>query len=114
MLKIQDVLAEKYGIETVVEFGIINGGNDYIKIQITPPSEELSPCRTTWRLRMHPIESFECWGLPAAICEEFDDEYMMAEYLCDVTNVYKILFQHLSSDHKRVKDECNRRKIRWL
>jgi hypothetical protein len=114
MIKVRDILKEKYDIKTSVEYGIINGDNGYIKIQITPPSGEPSPCRTTWRLRMHPSESFECWGSPSAICEEFDDEHMMAEYLSDVTNIYKTLFQHLSHDHKAVKRERDRRRSMWL
>ena len=113
MLQIQSVLDKKYNISTVVKQGIINGDNGYIKIQITPPSGEPLPCRTTWRLRMHPSESFEYWGSPAAICEEFDDEYMMVEYLSNAIDVYKTLFRQLSHDHKKVKDERDRRKIRW-
>jgi hypothetical protein len=112
--EIQRLLNEKYNISTTVEYGIINGDNGYIKIQITPPIGAQPPYRTTWRLRMHPSESFEGWGSPAAICEEFDDEHMMAEYLSNVTDVYKTLFQHLSHDHKKVKGERDRRKIRWL
>ena len=114
MIQVQSLLNEKYNISTSIEHGIINGDNGYVKIQITPPSGAQPPCRTTWRLRMHPSESFERWGLPVAICEEFDNEQMVVEYLSDVISVYKTLFQHLSREHKKVKDERDRRKFRWL
>lgn len=114
MTKTQELLREKYDIVTNIEHGIINGDNGYIKIQITPPSGEPSPCRTNWRLRMHPSESFECWSKPVAICEEFDNEQLMAEYLTNVTNIYRILFHYLSHDHKKVKKERDRHRIPWL
>jgi hypothetical protein len=114
MSEIQSLLNENYGIVTNTEYGIINGDSGYIKIQITPPSGEQHPCRTTWRLRMHPSESFERWGLPSAICEEFEDIQLMAAYLSNTTDVYKILFQHLSHDHKKVKCERDRCKLPWI
>lgn len=103
MSNLEAVLKDKYNIDTSVEYGVIGGDNGFIKVQITPPSGDSHPYRTTWRLRMHPSASFENWGChPIAICEEFSNEGLMIEYLSDVGAVYNVLFSHLTDSYKTV------------
>lgn len=112
MPEIRDILKEKYNIDTSVEYGIIIGDSGCIKVQITPPSGTQHPYRTTWRLRMHPSASFESWGNnPAAICEEFDNANLVAEYLSNTTAIYKVLFAYLSDSHKIA---IRPKRIHWL
>ena len=108
MSEIKNVLIDKYNIVTAVKYGMIIGDNGFIKVQVEQPCANPN-CREEqkkWLLRMAPSESFDRWSVSAAICKRFETSEQMVVYLSNTTEVYKALFEKLSSDYKELDGRC--------